>query len=328
MQTAHYKLVRLANGAHTVHATDYDEKMHPGLGPAAEAESLYVQQLRIAGRMREVAGEFVVWDVGLGAAANAIAVLRATRDIPHPLRLVSFDDTAEPLAFALSNADALGYLHDYESTAKALREKRFVEFQNGSSRVVWEFKLGDFPSWASSVAAGILPAVEPGFQLGGKTRGTIQRSEKLGDRPDGKMPSSASDRRPGATSAPHAILFDAFSPAKNPAMWTQPLFSNLFRLLEPTRPCALTTYSRSTMLRVTLLLAGFFVGRGVATGLKEETTAAANTLALIDQPLDRRWLERARRSDSAEPLHAPPYRRAPLSPESWEKLRVLTQFSS
>ena len=62
-------------------------------------------------------------------------------------------------------------------------------------------------------------------------------------------------------------------------MWTLPLFENLFRALDPARPCALTTYSRSTMIRATLLLAGFFVGTGQATGLKEETTMAANSLA-------------------------------------------------
>ena len=81
------------------------------------------------------------------------------------------------------------------------------------------------------------------------------------------------------------------------------------------------------MLRVTLLLAGFFVGRGAATGLKEETTVAANTLALLDEPLDHRWLERAQRSESAEPLLEPTYRRAPLSPVSWEKLQPHKQFS-
>ena len=73
------------------------------------------------------------------------------------------------------------------------------------------------------------------------------------------------------------------SPAANPAMWTQPLFSNLFQLLAPDRPCSLPTYSRSTMLRASLLLAGFYVGAGHATGEKEETTIAANTLELVDE---------------------------------------------
>ena len=87
------------------------------------------------------------------------------------------------------------------------------------------------------------------------------------------------------------------------------------------------TYSRSTMLRVTLLLAGFFVGVGHGTGEKEETTIAANTIELLAEPLDRRWLERARRSTSAEPMWEPVYRQAPLSAGTWEKLQRHPQFS-
>ncbi len=91
-------------------------------------------------------------------------------------------------------------------------------------------------------------------------------------------------------------------------------------------PCALPTYSRSTLLRVSLLLAGFFVGAGHATGEKEETTIAANTLDLIDEPLDKEWLHRARVSGSAEPLWEPIYRQARLREETWERLLRHPQF--
>src|SRR5688572_22574123 len=110
-------------------------------------------------------------------------------------------------------------------------------------------------------------------------------------------------------------------------MWTLPLFENLFRRLDPERPCALATYSRSTIARVTLLLAGFFVGAGEAVAEKEETTIAANSLELIERPLGGRWLERARTSHSAEPLHGTQYRIAPLTAETWERLRTHSQFN-
>ena len=71
------------------------------------------------------------------------------------------------------------------------------------------------------------------------------------------------------------------------------------------------TYSRSTMLCVSLLLAGFFVGAGHATGEKEETTIATNQLEMLDEPLDRMWLAKTKRSTSAEPLWEPVYRQAP-----------------
>lgn len=300
MATAGYRLVQLRNGTRAVYASAYEEQMHPGLGPAAEAEALYVRQLKLRERMQRHAGEFVVWDVGLGAAANALTLLRLTRDLARPLRLVSFDDTAGPLEFALTHAHELGYLNGYEFIASELIAKRRAEFSDGERAVQWEFVLGDFPTWCAETA---------------DARSTIR-----GD-------SAAVRRRAGSeVRAPHAIFFDAFSPTKNPAMWTLPLFTNLFRLLDPENPCSLTTYSRSTMLRVTLLLAGFYVGRGVATGLKEETTVAANALSLLEAPLDRRWLERARRSDSAEPLSGAAYRRRALSAQSWERLQAHGQF--
>jgi hypothetical protein len=311
-----YQLVPLASGGKTLFSSSYAEKMHPGLGPEAEAELLYVRQLKIRERMQSGAGEFVIWDVGLGGAANAVAALKATRDIPGKLRLVSFDNTAEPLAFALNHAVELQYPHGYENQLAELLKVGTagcavrtpqrgvptnvtgVEFQNGSCAVDWEFHLGDFPGW-------------------------LERRPPA--RPVGKIETKLAGSETGAP-APHAIFYDAFSPAKNPAMWTLPVFENLFRALDPQRPCALTTYSRSTLLRTTLLLAGFFVGVGHATGMKEETTIAANTLDLIAEPLGARWLERAMRSDSAEPLREPAYSRARLFPATLEKLRAHPQF--
>jgi hypothetical protein len=83
--------------------------------------------------------------------------------------------------------------------------------------------------------------------------------------------------------------------------------------LDPERPCALATYSRATLLRTTLLRAGFVVGAGEATGEMEETTLASNTPSLIPRPLGPDWLGRALRSTSAEPLESAVYRQAPLS---------------
>ena len=53
---------------------------------------------------------------------------------------------------------------------------------------------------------------------------------------------------------------------------------------------------------------------------------AANTRDLIAEPLNARWLERALRSDSAEPLREPVYSRAPLALATAEKLRRHPQF--
>src|SRR5436190_9467938 len=280
---AGYKIVKLATGVQSIHSLKHQETFHPVIGPVAEAEALYVRQLRLSERLQQSRGEFVIWDVGLGAAANVLTVFRATRETACSIRVLSFDQTLEPLEFALQHASELGYVVGFEEHLQRFRRQHHLEFREGNQTVNWELHLGDFPTLLTQPATQKFPK-------------------------------------------PHAIMFDAFSPATNPAMWTEPLFANLFRLLDPRRPCALPTYSRSTMLRVTLLLAGFFVGVGHATGEKEETTLAANSMELIEEPLDRRWLARARRSTSAEPLWEPVYRQSRLSPATWEQLQQHAQF--
>jgi tRNA U34 5-methylaminomethyl-2-thiouridine-forming methyltransferase MnmC len=281
-----YSLVQLSNGTFSVHSLEYGETFHPVIGPAAEAEALYVQQLHLVERFKAQSGDFVVWDVGLGAAANALTVIRSMREIPGLVRVVSFDQTLQPLRFALEHSEQLPYLAGFEQPLSQLANEHETEvcFTDGSLEIQWEMHLGDFPGLLQTPAAARMPK-------------------------------------------PDAILFDAFSPATNPAMWTAPLFARLYQLLDPKRPCVLPTYSRSTMLRVTLLLAGFFVGIGRATGEKEETTVAANTPTLIRQALDKRWLRRARNSSSAEPLWTPRYRQAPLAPETWDRLSAHPQFA-
>jgi tRNA U34 5-methylaminomethyl-2-thiouridine-forming methyltransferase MnmC len=294
-----YTLVSLANGTFTVRSSAERETFHPVVGPVAEAEALYVRQLKLreraAGR-RQLANpgtrqhavgtltdEFVIWDIGLGAGGNVLTALHALKDLPANLHIVSFDHTLGALRFALEHASQLQFPLGLEGVIEELLQTQSVEFRHGALQARWEIHVDDFPS----ALAGTKPAWP----------------------------------------APQAIFFDAYSPARNPDMWTLPLFENLFRCLDPQKPCALATYSRSTIPRVTLLLAGFFVGAGDPVAEKNETTIAANSRELIERPLAARWLERARTSHSAEPLHSGEYRIAPLTGDTWERLRRHPQFT-
>ena len=278
-----YRIVRLANGVTSLRSELDEETFHPVAGPQTESANLYVQQLRLPERLAAHPESFVVWDVGLGAAANSIAFLRAAEQIPGFVQLLSFDATLAPLRFALEHSDELGYFGGFHAEVNALAEQGHARFQARQLQVHWELILGDFPTLIAAPESRLLHS-------------------------------------------PDAILFDPFSPAKNPSMWTEALFANLFTLVKPGRPCILASYTRSTLVRVALLLAGFYVGAGQATGEKEETTVAANTLTLIDQPLDRRWLSRVRRSTSAEPLSGATYRQEALSASNWERLLAHPQF--
>jgi queuine tRNA-ribosyltransferase len=99
------------------------------------------------------------------------------------------------------------------------------------------------------------------------------------------------------------VFWDPFSPRANPELWTVATFRSL-RAVAGDR-CALFTYSASTAVRVALLLAGWAVGVGAATGDKRETTAAATRPDDLQHPLDRRWLARVERPDAPLPPDAP-----------------------
>jgi queuine tRNA-ribosyltransferase len=282
-----FELVSLRGGAIGIRSREYDEICHPGIGPRAEADALYVRGLDLVRRLertRATGEPFVIWDVGLGGAANASAVLQAAGAVPCAVRMISFDRQLDQLAFAARHAAELDYFGALAPAAARLVDEPEIRFEHGRASVVWTRVVGDFPTLLAEAAPGTWPA-------------------------------------------PHAILFDPHSPAANPEMWTLPLFRLLWERLDAERPCGLATYSRSTAVRTALLLTGFWVGGGGSTATKEDTTVAANRPELLAQPLGGRWLERARRSRAAEPWTTPPYGGRPLTDATWEALRSHPQFA-
>jgi queuine tRNA-ribosyltransferase len=115
--------------------------------------------------------------------------------------------------------------------------------------------------------------------------------------------------------APDLIFFDLYSSKTNSDLWTESLFKKLLACCR--RPCELFTYTVATSARLQLLLAGWYVAKGQATGPKMETTLAQTPgNPRTRNLLDRTWLERFERS------HA----RTPLSDEEQERVRQHPQF--
>jgi queuine tRNA-ribosyltransferase len=115
------------------------------------------------------------------------------------------------------------------------------------------------------------------------------------------------------------IFFDPFSPESNPSLWTVEFLRSV-RARAVRDGAMLATYSAATPTRVSFLLAGFYVGQGMSTGTKGETTVAATQAGLVQQPLGPRWLERWQRSSARGP-HG-----AELTPELEEAVRQHPQF--
>ncbi len=254
-----FEIVATSSGAPSVRDAEAGEVMHPVIGATVEAERLYVAQSRLTARLSEASDRpLTLFDVGLGAAGNALAAIRAARALPagrRPLTLVSFERELGSLTLAASpeGAARLGWTPEDAAAARAiLREGRHEE-----PGIAWRLALGD-----------------------------------------------ALERLDAETSRADLVFWDPFSPKVNGALWTADAFARLAARCAP--GATLFTYSTATASRAALLLAGFVVGHGDASGPKEETTAAALPPALPVRPLDARWLARLGRSSAPFPPDAPP----------------------
>jgi hypothetical protein len=108
-------------------------------------------------------------------------------------------------------------------------------------------------------------------------------------------------------------------------MWTLGHFTRLRARL--TEDCLLTNYTRSTAVRVSWLLAGFYVGVGDAIHEKAETTVAATQAAGILRPLDRKWLARVKVSRNGAPVRGFEYQVVPINEEDYARLSAHPQFA-
>jgi queuine tRNA-ribosyltransferase len=122
------------------------EVMHPGSDPGEEARSLYVEQSRLLLRLQSVnAQPLVVWDVGLGTAANAMAAILAVEESvaplgARPLALVSFENNLDSFKLALDNLRWFKHLR-HAAPRTLLSSGRWT---NKTSSIDWSLLHGDF----------------------------------------------------------------------------------------------------------------------------------------------------------------------------------------
>jgi queuine tRNA-ribosyltransferase len=130
------------------------EVMHSVNDPAVEARSLYVEQSRVLERLAEIApataAPLVIWDVGLGAAANAMATIAAVEAaraaaVPsappgRPLTLVSFENDLDSLVLALRHPAWFKHLR-HAAPRALLAENRW---HNPAAGIDWLLLHGDF----------------------------------------------------------------------------------------------------------------------------------------------------------------------------------------
>lgn len=276
---AGFELVDLKGGGRSIRSLAHGETMHIGTNPRTEALELHIQQQQLAERVAEwkEIKPFIIWDIGLGPAGNAITAIETLRGSRVSVEIHSFEISTAVLEYALQFAEELEYLIGWESViAQLLSEGIAYPLSN----IRWQLHRGDF------------------------------------------------SREPHDAPAPSAIFFDPYSPARNIEMWNLETFRSIWNAVSTpdAPPCLMTNYTRSTAVRVTMALAGWFVGKGVPTGDKSETTIVANRLELLEQPLGLDWIDRVRSSTNACPIRGRNEERGPITSEDFAALLALPQF--
>lgn len=136
-------------GFYTIRDIQHGEVMHSVNDPQREAGDLYLRQINLekALTVTEKTVPFVVWDVGMGAATNAMAlVLEAERLLEEknsalrPLEIISFENDTDALALALKNPSL--FSHVRHAAPHMLLENG--EWIHPGGQIRWVLVKGDF----------------------------------------------------------------------------------------------------------------------------------------------------------------------------------------
>jgi tRNA U34 5-methylaminomethyl-2-thiouridine-forming methyltransferase MnmC len=248
MKSVSFRVLEHANGSKTLVDDENGQAMHSRIGPEAEARMVYADLARVEEALDRADARVVLWDVGMGIAANVLAVLDRIRDFSGTkragaLEIVSFESKPEGLRAALERPADFPMLERWRAPLEALSSSGRADFRVGDVAVSWSLVAGDF-----------LRSIET-----------------------------------SGSAAPDVVLYDFYSPKVVPELWSRSAFASL-RARIGERDCRLFTYSAASPTRLHLLLAGFFVGEGVSTGVKGETTVAATRFERLERPLRSEWL--------------------------------------
>ncbi len=143
-----FEIVKTTTGAVSIRNKAVNEIMHNPVGPWIEANSLYIDQSELRQKLSKPnREELILFDVGLGAAANALAAIACAQVVDHgnpggsrPLKIISFERELELLKFALQNAEQFAHFQGHEQALRQILN----EGQWSEGKISWELRQGDF----------------------------------------------------------------------------------------------------------------------------------------------------------------------------------------
>jgi queuine tRNA-ribosyltransferase len=163
-----YQLHRSVHGFYSIRQVSSGEIMHSVSPPSEEADKLYIDQSALAARLMEPdnnTGELVIWDVGLGAATNAMAAVRCFERCHaetsgaeiRPVRLISFEHNLDALVLAVKHSGCFPHLH-HRAPSKILAHG---SWQHPSQLLQWRLLKGDFRDLIETAALPDLIFYDP-----------------------------------------------------------------------------------------------------------------------------------------------------------------------
>jgi queuine tRNA-ribosyltransferase len=154
-QLGDYEVHRAWEGFASIRQISSGEIMHSRTAPMEEAQKLYVEQSCLAERLRENSSNsepLIIWDVGLGAGANAMAAMECYEQVSggRPLHIISFENDLDSLRLALKQQPDFPYLR-VEGTAAILANGHWQSPNHAS--LSWRLLPGDFLETMKCAAA-------------------------------------------------------------------------------------------------------------------------------------------------------------------------------
>jgi queuine tRNA-ribosyltransferase len=146
-ELGNYIVVKHRDGFHSIRDRVSGETMHSVIDPMVESKQLYVDQSDLPGHLSGNHDKpLVIWDVGLGAASNAMAAvseiesLRSNGTALRPVSIISFENDLDSIRLALKNP--LLFPHVRHAAPSALVNEG--KWESTASNIRWELVTGDF----------------------------------------------------------------------------------------------------------------------------------------------------------------------------------------
>ena len=151
-----YEVHRAPEGFCSIRQISSGEIMHSRTPPMEEAQRLYIGQSNLAERLRAPEeSALVIWDIGLGAATNAMAAIhcyeaQAAEGPVRPMRVVSFENDLDSLRLALRHNREFTYLR-HSGPAAILAAGEWQSRQHPG--LSWSLMHGDFSATLAAAPA-------------------------------------------------------------------------------------------------------------------------------------------------------------------------------